>query len=113
MKKKGIKNLSEFDLNLCKKIKRALITGKGGQIAAFVVRVAPSGMSRIIRFKFVDNKGNIYNIDHIVSQFVGTRTEDGVRVGGCGMDMIFASIYNFLSGLGVKDAYKFARYTML
>lgn len=113
MKNKGIKNLSEFDLELCKKIKRALKTGKGGQIAAFVVRVAPSGMSRTIRFKFIDNKGNIYHIDHIISQFIGTRTEEGVRVAGCGMDMIFASICNLLSGLGVKDSFKFARYTML
>ena len=114
---KNMKNekLTEFEVKLCKKVKKALVTKKGGKMLVYVRSVAPSGMSRTLRFNFVNAKGDIYYMDYLISKFCGIYTkEGGVRVRGCGMDMIFHTLECFLAGNGVKEAYKYAgNYTLL
>lgn len=109
--------LTEYELKLAKEIKRALLKNKRRKMLVYVHHVAPSGMSRTLRFTFIDSYGDPLNADLIISKVAGeTRTYDGVRVKGCGMDMIFATLNCFLIGMGVKpsESFKYAsNYTMI
>lgn len=109
--------LTEYELKLANEIKRALLKNKRRKLLVYVHHVAPSGMSRTLRFTFIDSYGDPINADYIISKVAGeTRTHDGVRVKGCGMDMIFATLNCFLIGMGVKnsESFKYAsNYTMI
>ena len=83
---------------------KAIINGK---IYADVVHVSSSGMSRRIKFYLVE-KNHIVRITHIIAWLAtyvdlgeyqqGKKylTGHGLNVGGCGMDMIFHTLYNCL-----------------
>ena len=59
--------------------------------------VSRSGMFRLISVKWIKN-GKILNLDSIVSKttrYKEDKNRYGLRVGGCGMDMGFAVVYDF------------------
>ena len=71
---------------------------KNKRVYARVVYVSNSGMSRVIHFVSIKNN-RLYNLDGLISKILGykfaeTRGGFGLRVGGCGMDMIFNTLYN-------------------
>lgn len=67
---------------------------KTNKIYATVKTVSRSGMSRTICFYYVSKDGYIYNLNYKISKILGYKlTDNGVRVGGCGMDMIFHCLY--------------------
>ena len=75
------------------------------KIYAIVRSVARSGMSRTMSFYMVED-GELINITHVVAEVCGYKlNEDNwtIRVRGCGMDMIFATLDHFAKGLGFKD----------
>ena len=94
-------------------IQRAL---KANKIYARVETVARSGMSRTIRLSIV-HKGEIVNLNNTVFAFIysdsvkrgwGARV---VRIGGCGMDMLFEANYRLFKALLPKTAYQpYCRY---
>ena len=60
--------------------------------------VSNSGMSRDISVIAIrDNE--IYHLDYLVSKLTGYKLSknEGVKIGGCGMDMGFALVYSFSS----------------
>lgn len=85
----------------------------GTTIEGIVVNVAPSGMSRSIRFLYV-NEGRITEIPPgWIAAAIGERLDEkrsAVRVSGCGMDMVFASIYALALALyGDSQALRYGR----
>lgn len=83
----------------------------GSSVYGSVVHVARSGMSRTIRF-YVSEAGAIHDITGQVATALGSSTTErptyGLRVGGCGMDMVFHTIMNLSyalhGGHGEPDA---------
>lgn len=109
------KKLTDTELKLNNAIKNALIKGKREKVIVYVKSVSSSGMSRNLRFAFVD-KGAVLYPNYLFSKLgIGTFTKEGsLRVKGCGMDMIFHTLDLFLQINKVKDAYKFAKnYTLI
>ena len=64
--------------------------------------VSQSGMTRDIQLLFIkDNK--LLNFNYYVSKALGNRiVNNGVRIGGCGMDMGFALVYDLSRILDIK-----------
>lgn len=96
----------------------------GDSICCTVMHVSKSGMSRTIMLQVAlkDKMGRPYirEISYLVSQAIGVRFDTangGVVMGGCGMDMCFAAVYNlgrtlFPDGFGiagVKDGMRVRR----
>ena len=85
-----------------KEMQSVLRTIKAGKIYADIKSVSRSGMSRRIAFYRVKNG----RIERITSEIAwlggyltpgkhdGDITDNGLRVSGCGMDMIFNTLYN-------------------
>ena len=70
---------------------------------ATVTRVSASGMSRCIRFYSV-NDGSIIDITKYIADVTdNTMTDKGLRIGGCGMDMIFSVLSYFNYTAAVMD----------
>ena len=62
----------------------------GTEVKVILRNVARSGMSRTMDF-FV---GDYHCITWLISELgIGTLTKNGLRVGGCGMDMGFHTVY--------------------
>ena len=78
-----------------KQLKEIMQRCKDKRCYAIVRRVSSSGMSRTVHFAAIDKKGNYYNIDNMIHRITGYKYDnfDGLRVGGCGMDMIFNTLY--------------------
>lgn len=96
------KKLNKNDLEkigLLKELKEITKHLKDKKIIASVYSVSNSGMSRVITFNYVNKKnGYMYNLDYKISKILGyTLTDHGIRVYGCGMDMIFHCLYNINS----------------
>lgn len=74
----------------------------GDTVHGIVRSVARSGISRRIDFyKLVD--GNALYLTGYIAALQGSDDFDGgLRVGGCGMDMIFATVYNLGARLWPK-----------
>jgi hypothetical protein len=63
------------------------------KIMACVTRVARSGMSRRISFAAINNAGEIERLNFYLSKLLGLNlNDDGLKVSGCGMDMIFHTL---------------------
>lgn len=76
-------------------LKEAMDNSINRRIYATVTRVSASGESRSVKFYYVDKGGNIYNLNKCISNIMGYRlTDNGVRIGGCWMDVIFNTLYN-------------------
>lgn len=103
--------LTEWELKAAKEMKRALIKNQRNRVLVYIKSVSRSGLSRCLRFTFLDSYGDPLNMDSIVAKVTGERnTDKGVFVKGCGMDMIFSTLNCFLIGMGVdpKEAHFFA-----
>ena len=66
---------------------------------AVIKNVPHSGMSRTIsfhEFKTGETGGFILQFNYFISQFgyKEDRNREGVKVSGCGMDMVFATLYH-------------------
>ena len=83
----------------------------GTTIYAKVVRVNASGMSRQVRLYIVDKTdGRIVDISYWAAKvlgwgYAGDGYRDGIRVSGCGMDMLFHTVYSlsYAMGYGALD----------
>lgn len=86
-KKEQMENLTD--------LQNAMKESTNKRIYATVTRVSNSGMSRCVKFYYVNKDGNIYNLTPRIARIMGYRLTDyGVRIGGCGMDVIFNTLYN-------------------
>lgn len=73
------------------------IVKPGDTVYGIVRSVAKSGMSRVISFYKCDNEGPRYLTGYMGKALGYTRVDGargGLRVSGCGMDMIFATVFN-------------------
>lgn len=72
------------------------IVRPGDRIYGIVRSVSKSGMSRVISFYKLTAEGPLY-LTGWIGKAIGYRRvdgwRDGLRVNGCGMDMIFAVVY--------------------
>ena len=68
----------------------------GATIYTVLKHVSASGMSRSIQLKIVQN-GDICDITYPAARAMGDKIDPkngGIKIGGCGMDMGFALVYN-------------------
>ncbi len=77
---------------------------EGTTIYAKVVRVSASGMSRHIRLYFLKD-GEIVDISYWSAKalewgYAGDGYNEGIRVSGCGMDMMFHTVYSLSYAMG-------------
>lgn len=77
----------------------------GATIYAKVVRVSASGMSRHVRLYFIPNTGEITDISYWGAKalewgYAGDGYREGIRVSGCGMDMLFHTIDSLSYAMG-------------
>lgn len=72
-------------------------------VIASIKSVAKSGMSRTIAFYMIENN-QIIDITQVIAQVLGhtLQRDYTIRVRGCGMDMIFATLSAFASRIGFK-----------
>ncbi len=74
--------------------------GEKQRVYQIVRKVAPSGMSRVIS-TYVIHQGDLVCLDYRVHVLTGLplAKDQGVRIGGCGMDMGFALLDRLVSKL--------------
>lgn len=80
---------------------------EGTRVFCVLRHVAASGMSRNIDL-FVVQEGDIVNISYHASKLTGypIAKSGGIRIGGCGMDMGFALVYELAQELyGPNNGY--------
>lgn len=68
----------------------------GMQIYTVLTHVSTSGMSRSIQLKIVQD-GDICDITYYAARAMGDKIDakhGGIKIGGCGMDMGFALVYD-------------------
>lgn len=84
-----------------KEVKKAILDGK---VYASIVHVSSTGMMREIKFYTIKND-SLVNITDTISEMTGRKTgkRRGVKVTGCGMDMIFHTLYCALGYELAKD----------
>jgi hypothetical protein len=95
--KKDYTTLSEWEKEHIKHTYNAIIKGA---IIADVVSVSKSGISRRIKFYYIKNNKIVRatNAIHFLLN-KGSKhiiNDEGLKVSGCGMDMIFHTLYNCL-----------------
>lgn len=76
----------------------------GTTIYAKVVRVSASGMSRHVRL-YISKDGEIIDISYWAAKalewgYAGDGYREGIRVSGCGMDMLFHTVYSLSYSMG-------------
>ena len=86
-----------------KKYETAYRFKENATIVASVKSVAKSGMSRCIAFYMIENN-HLMDITPVIAQVLGHKLQRDytIRVKGCGMDMIFATLSAFASKIGFK-----------
>lgn len=91
--KKEINDLEKF------KVLRSMIgcmnNKLDNEIIASIKNISSSGMSRNIAFGFITEK-RLFNFTYHISVIKGINMNDNhsIRVGGCGMDMVFHALYS-------------------
>ena len=91
-----MKNQNQEKLQALLELKKTMSKVKDKRVYAMVTHVSSSGMSRDITFRVVTNKGELLRIDPLIKKITGYpwgADFRGVHVGGCGMDMIFDTLY--------------------
>lgn len=66
----------------------------GATVYTILRKVARSGMSRCIDLYTFDDGRKVYLTGYVANVLGYTRTDDGIRVGGCGTDAGFDTVYN-------------------
>ena len=78
-----------------KELKEILKDNVSDRLICSVKKVSSNGMSRVVSFNYMCKNGYIYNLNYKISKILGyTLTNDGVRIKGCGLDVIFNALYN-------------------
>ena len=75
------------------------ILSPGDTVHGIVRSVARSGMSRRIDFYKLTAEGPLYLTGYFADVYQTDDFDGGMRVNGCGMDMIFDTVYNIGSAL--------------
>ena len=105
-KKENIDRLLEL-LKLCNNKKDYNGKKQGVRLLFSSLEVSASGMSRKFYIHAITKKGELLNLTYLIGKILDyTITNDGrIRVGGCGMDMLFntcyclnCTIYNYKTG---------------
>lgn len=67
-----------------------------------IPKVSQSGLSRQMKFA-TQYKDNYINITYIIGRVLGIKMtkNDTLRINGCGMDMVFHTLDNFMASIGV------------
>lgn len=66
--------------------------------------VSKSGLSRVISFHVVNDNKEIVNINYYIKVLLGckfSKSLDGLKIVGCGMDMGFHVVHTLLRELGI------------
>ena len=82
-------------------LKNALLKGN---YYTCVVKASASGMSRIIKIGYIKNN-TFHEVRHNGILDLAGCDKNG-RIGGCGMDMLFAAQYNLFTALCPKHRYQ-------
>ena len=80
---------------------RGMLT-PGQRVYTILRQCSRSGMSRVIDLKIIDAGGDPRHIGRLAAVAMGDKYDhkrDGIKIGGCGMDMGFALVYNLGSVL--------------
>lgn len=96
-------------LEALNQLKKVMLKCKDKKCFAIVKSVSSSGMSRVIHFVAITKNGGIYNLDGMIHNITGDnfdRNYNGLRVYGCGMDMIFNTLYNVNSYARIYNVIK-------
>lgn len=91
-----MKNQNREKLQALLELKKTMSKVKDKRVYAMVTHVSSSGMSRDITFRVVTKKGELLRIDPLIKKITGYRWANnysGLHVDGCGMDMIFNTLY--------------------
>lgn len=90
--KKELKDLEKF--KILRLFVSSMNTNLNNEILASVKSISSSGMSRSIAFGFITEK-RLFNFTYHISIIKEINMNDNrsIRVGECGMDMIFATLY--------------------
>ena len=84
-------------LDALHQLKKIMQKTKDRRVYASVLHVSSSGMSRVIKIIAITKNGDVYNLNNIIHNITGYKHDQnyyGLRVYGCGMDMIFNTLYN-------------------
>ena len=81
-------------------VRQALLNGR---YYTFVESVAKSGMSRIIKIKYISNN-KLHGVSDLVYTIAGC--DKNRRISGCGMDMLFSAQYNLFVTLCPEFKYQ-------
>lgn len=98
--------LTEWENKLLKEIKKRVVKTQGRCVIATIPHVSRSGMSRVVKFAFINKKSELLQINYLVSKINNLNFEkkyNGLKINGCGMDMIFHTLSNFYANIGIKD----------
>ena len=73
----------------------------GAEVKVVQRHVSSSGMSRRLSLFYVDGRGKMFDITRNAAAAMGERLQDDwtIKVGGCGMDMHFATVYGLSRSL--------------
>lgn len=99
------KSWTDEERNEARRELRAMLK-PGGVVHVVQRHVAGSGMTRYLSL-FVVRGGNLRNVTHLAARVMDEPLHDWhgynvLRVGGCGMDMHFATVYNLSRALFPK-----------
>ena len=90
-----MKTTKEEKIELLKEIKRINKEMVNNEIIVTITSVSSSGMSRTANFYYLSKNGYIYNMNYKISKILGYQmTNKGLRIRGCGLDVIFNTLYN-------------------
>ena len=92
--------LDAMNLSELKEVRKALLKGR---FYMGVESVSSSGMSRIIKIKFIDNN-KLHGVTDSIYKLAGC--DKNHRISGCGMDMLFAAQYNLFQALCSDKTYQ-------
>lgn len=84
-------------LEALNQLKKVMQKCDNKRVYATVLHVSATGMSRVIKFIAITKRGRVYNLNEMIHRITGYAWDHnyyGLRVYGCGMDMIFNTLYN-------------------
>jgi hypothetical protein len=87
----------------------ALKQFKGKQVIANIEKVSASGMTRKMKFYFIDGKNDrLENVTSELCDLLDYKLDKNycMVVGGCGMDMVFSVLSNLNYKMAELDNYK-------
>lgn len=107
--------LDEYDTGLFFEILKSQIKRKSPTSIASITSVSKSGLSRKIKFGYFSKSDRFIDVTYIFAKIYGEKnTENGLRVNGCGMDIIFHVLYTVYCNVFPRGSWgeynKFCKY---